>query len=452
MINSLISIFAYGFDLFIILIFMNSILGKRREDVPNIAFWGAFFLMEVILFINEYLTAPLSGGLSRPLTVTVSIVTTLGLTFLYHSTLMLRLFVTFSFQILALLGEYAFTEIMYMIRPEMFENITPALYAPMNLGSKVVLFLFTLIISSLFGNAFHFTNKGYHLLLFTTPMASLTIMLFTPLEDINQSNNQTFFLSIFVCLAILNIANYVLLDFSYKQTKELFQLKQIERLSAYQQDKYIQLSSAYKSNRSLIHDTKKHYFVIRKYLENKEYQKLDAYLDIAINDIENTHSEINTGNLVIDSFINNCKNVCDEKRIGFSTDLSVDPHRIPINNYDLCVILGNLLDNAITACTNNSTAKNYIQLTITNNDNDMFYIHMQNTYNSDNRNNRFSASGKTTSEILEHGYGLTNIKKVLENHHGIMNIYCEELFQIDIVLPIIKDEMRLMPPVIRSNR
>ena len=73
-----------------------------------------------------------------------------------------------------------------------------------------------------------------------------------------------------------------------------------------------------------MHDTKKHYFMIKKYLEKKEYQKLDAYMDISISDIENTFSEINTGNLVIDSFVSNYKNICYENGIEFSSDLSVD--------------------------------------------------------------------------------------------------------------------------------
>lgn len=445
MVHLLVEIITYGFDLFILLAYMNHILGERNKSISNIIYCGSYFFMEFILFLNEYLTSSFSNDMGFLVTVAVSFFTTLGLTFLYQSNFRIRFFTALSFQILSLFGEYVFTLIMYMIHPEIFLHITPALNTPMNLGSKVFLFLFTLIIGVVFGKAFHFPNKVYCLLVFTTPVVSLIIMLFTPLKSISQSNNQTFFLSIFLCLAILNITNYILLYMNYQQTVDMFQLKQMERLSTYQQEKYIQLSSAYKANRSLIHDTKKHYFMIKKYLEKKEYQKLDAYMDVSISDMENAYSEINTGNLVIDSFVSNYKNICHENGIEFTTDLSVDPDRIPINNYDLCIILGNILDNAFNACKNNKAANNHIELIITISDNDIFYIHEQNSYH-DAANTDSVEKSRETSDFAEHGYGLYNIRKIIEDHHGVFNTYSDDLFVNDIVIPITNYEMRILSP------
>lgn len=438
---------------------MNHFLGKQKMDISNTIFYGAYFFLELILFLNEHLTSSLNNKASFLVTVTVSFFTTLGISFLYKSNFRTRLFVAISFQILALFGEETFTSIMLIIHPEVFANITPALRTIMNLGSKVFLFLFTLIIEAIFKKAFYFSDKIHFLLVFTTPFISLTIMIFTPLKDISQSNNQTFFLSLYLCLVILNITNYILLYFNYQQTADIFQLKQMKHLSAYQQEKYVQLSSAYKANRSLIHDTKKHYFVIKKYLEKKEYQELDAYLDVSISDLESTYSEPSTGNLVIDSFVSNYKNICDENGIEFTTDLSADPNRIPINNYDLCIILGNILDNAFTACMNNQTTKNHIELTITISDNDMFYIHEQNSYNHAAdlalSNNRLRASAskpiamnqsQEMPAFPEHGYGLQNIRKITESHYGVFNIYFDDLFKTDIVIPITDDKMRILPP------
>lgn len=443
MVNLLIKIVTYGFDLFILLAYMNHILGERKENISNIIYCGSYIFLELILFLNEYLTLSLSNEISLFVTIAVSFSTTLGITFLYQSNFRIRLFAAMAFQILALFGEYAFISIMHSIRPEIFEHITPALNTPMNLGSKV--FLFTLIIGNLFTNSIYFPNKVHCLLVFTTPFVSLVIMLFTPLENIGQSNHQTFFLIIFLCLVILNITNYISLYINNQQISNMFQLKQMKRLSMYQQEKYSQLSSAYKANRSLIHDMTKHYFMIKKYLEKKEYEKLDAYLDVSISDMKNIYSEINTGNLVIDSFVSNYKNMCEKNKIQFTADLSVDPNRIPVNNYDLCIILGNILDNAFNACMSNQAAKNHIELTITISDNDMFYIHEQNSYN-DAADTAFSHKPREISIFSEHGYGLHNIKKIIENHHGIFNAYANDLFINDIVIPITNNEMRILPP------
>lgn len=447
----LIDTVTYSFDLFIILTYMNNILGERRQKFSPYFFYGAYLFMEVILFTNEYLTASLPNEPSIFITNLVSFSTTFALTFLYRSSLLSKVFTSLCFQLLVVISEYVFTMIMNLIRPTVFQHITPMLNTTMNLGSKVILFFFTLAVSLFFGKSFRNMNRGYQTLTFSTPIASLVIMLFTPLENISQSNNQSFFLIIYLCLATLNIANYVLLRFNYHQTSEIFYLKQMERLAAYQQEKYEQLSSAYKANRSLIHDTKKHYFVIRKYLENKEYQKLAAYLDVSMQDMEHTYSEVNTGNLVIDSFVGNYKNICSENHIKFHTNISIDPNRIPIHNYDLCIILGNLLDNAVNACKQNTCVSNYIKLTITSHDNDLFYIHIQNTYHHAGRPDHIPPHNNDLT-IPEHGYGLDNIKRIAENNHATFHIDSEDLFTVDIVFPVIDVRMRISPPALHSSQ
>lgn len=441
----LISVFTYVFDLFILLSYMNNILGKHKNNIPTFIFYLSYMVMEIILFINEIFTANLNNEKSLIITTFISFITTFALSFFYNANLPTRIFSSVSFQVLATFGEYAFTCIMGKINPEIFNFSTKELSVIMNLGSKVFLFFFTLTISRMFVHTF---PKGisYNLLILTTPLVTLTIMFFTPLRDINHGINRTFFTCLYFCLALLNITNYIFINHTYRQTTELFRLKQADTLIHFQQEKYKQLSCAYKSNRSLIHDTKKHYFIIKKYLENKEYEKLNAYLDISLCDMENNYSEINTGNLVIDSFVTNYKNICIENRINFITDLSVDYNRIPISDYELCIILGNILDNAINACEHNSSVNNYIKLTITSNDNDIFYIHTENTYNIAQK--KYNSTNDNELLLSEHGYGLKNIKKIVENNHGIINVYSEDLFIVDIVLPITEIDKRILnPPV-----
>ena len=55
MLQLLIHIFTYGFDLFILLKFIQNILKNRRENIPVVFFYGTGILMEIILFINEYI-------------------------------------------------------------------------------------------------------------------------------------------------------------------------------------------------------------------------------------------------------------------------------------------------------------------------------------------------------------------------------------------------------------
>lgn len=432
------NIFTYIFDLFILVVFINNLLGTRKPHISRIIVYSSFVAAELTLFVNDYFTRTVEPTLSLIICVGISFLTTLMITLFYQSSLQRRFLATTIFQIIALFGEYAFTGVITKLYPEIYEFSYRELSIIMNLGSKLVLFVIVLLLSTIFSKEYRSAKLNHALLVFTTPLITVIIMFFTPLREMSQNNNRTFFTCLYICLALLNIVNYVLIHYDYRQSINQFRLKQSEALIQFQQDNYKKLSSAYKANRSLIHDTKKHYFVIKKYIENQEYTKLLSYLDITISNMEQTYSEINTGNLVIDSFATNFMGQCAERKIDFSTDLSIDCNRIPISDYELCTILGNLLDNAINACTLNSTMHNYIRLTITITDNDIFYIQTVNTYNHE-----IKETPKDNDIFSKHGYGLKNIRETVEQNNGVINITKEETFCVDIVIPITKDKQRI---------
>ena len=439
MTDSLINLFAYAFDLFIILAFYNNTLIYRKENVPSFAFYGSFCLMEILLFANEMLTTPMSNDQYRQLlTVSISFLTSYALTFLYRSSQRHRLYSAIIFQFLAMLGENIFTLIVSYLRPSLFSIEDTALYSIMNLGSKVVLFFLALIVSMIWRRQFSIQSIRYHISLLVTPFISLLLMLLTPLEDIMLGNNRTFFLCLYLVLVLLNILNYRFIRTSLRQERELHQMEQMKQQIAFQKEKYLQLGAAYKTNRRLIHDTKKHYFILQEYLKQKKYDELFQYLKLSIEDMENTYAEINTGNLVIDAFVSNFKNVAQSHNIPFSSTLRVDADRIPIDDYELCVILGNLLDNSFNACRKNTERLNHISLTVTVSENDMFYIHIENTYDRDTA---------SPDNPLEHGYGLQNIINIVEKNHGFFKYAFEDLFSADVVIPIINVKKRLHPPV-----
>lgn len=441
MTNILITCFVYVFDLFLILTFYNNTLQYRKENVPGVIFYGSYCIMEVILFVNENATASLPENRRYYITVLVSFLTLYALAFLYQISMRHRLFSAMIFQVLAILGETVFTMLMQMIRPSIFSISDSSLIIIMNLGSKVVLFVLALMVSIFWKGRFYDQSLNYHVFILSTPLISLIVMLLTPIEDIIIGNNRTFFLCLYLSLALLNIINYWLLNKVFRQEQALHRMHQMEMQIAYQKERYIQLGTAYKTNRRLIHDTKKHYFILQEHLKRKEYEELYQYLQLSMKDIENTYTEINTGNLVIDSFVSNFKNLAQEDGIRFSTTLQIDAERIPVNDYDLCVVFGNLLDNSFNACKKNLTGQNYIMLTVSINENDIFYIHIENTYDHSEK-----PDSPKKSDFLKHGYGMDNIHNIIENYHGFVKYEFTHIFIMDIVVPIIDEKKRFHPP------
>lgn len=442
-----ITITAYAFDLFIIVLFIDKLLGKRKKQIPFPIFISCFIFMEIILYLNEYFSKNLSAKLSLMVTMLLSLLTTFGLTFLYDARIWHRIFIAVSFQILALFGEYFCTLIVQKLNPSIFMKQDETVSILMNLGSKIVLYLFILLFILFWNrNVRKYRTLQYHILLFSTPVISLIIMSATPCQLLINGEHVFFYLLLFTSLAILNIMNYLLLEKVFSTAELKMKYHTLEQQMQYQKDKYIQLGAAYKNGRSILHDTKKHYFAISEYIKHKQYDRLQDYLHTSMEKLETTYASINTGNLVIDSFVSNFKTVAKNNSIYFEENISIDANRIPINDYDLCVIIGNLLDNCFNACSQLTHPEKFIQFEMYINDNDTFLIHTKNPY----------VSTKPEKETpfdysIKHGYGLDNIKRIAEENHGILRVCKDEYFDIIIIIPIIDIHKRFHPPLSKRD-
>lgn len=66
--------------------------------------------------------------------------------------------------------------------------------------------------------------------------------------------------------------------------------------------------------------------------------------------MEHSFIKINTDNLVIDAFVISQLSLTEQEHIYYETDIHVNTELIPIDNYALYIILGNLLSNSMQEC------------------------------------------------------------------------------------------------------
>ena len=124
---------------------------------------------------------------------------------------------------------------------------------------------------------------------------------------------------------------------------------------------------------------KNHYFAISEMLKQQQTEQLDAYLHSAINDIEANYISVNSGNLVLDAFISSFEMLAKEKQFAFSQKITLQPTQIPVSDYDLCTIVGNMLDNASEAVCKSRNPNRYVHFNVCISENNTFVIHMRNT-------------------------------------------------------------------------
>jgi len=216
----------------------------------------------------------------------------------------------------------------------------------------------------------------------------------------------TFSLSIIEMLLI-----YVLLIFS-NEMKEKFTLKMNLERNIY--DKRI--INMYTQMLGWRHDFRNHINVILGKLQYKDKEDAISYIYEMSSDIYRLEQNIYTDNVVINSILLSKKKESEEHNIKISLDLNMD-YDIKVSDIDMCIILGNLLDNSIEACSN-IEGDRFIDLKIVLQANRLI-IKISN--NTNGNLNEVDGKFLTTKKSGIHGLGLMQIDEIVKKYNGYIN-------------------------------
>ena len=209
-------------------------------------------------------------------------------------------------------------------------------------------------------------------------------------------------------------------------------------MAAYQQDlmeKHCEeVENMYRQTRGWRHDYRNHIQTMKVYLDMGRYEELADYLEQLNADLTTVDTVIKTGNVMIDAILNSKISVARAKQIHVDAKATV-PRQLSVAEVDLCVILGNLLDNAIEACLriprdDQRFIRVYIDVL-----KGQLYLYVLNATAGKLR--QHGGTYLSTKTAREHGYGLMRMDRVVEKYHGYLNRQDEEgVFATEILLPL----------------
>lgn len=188
--------------------------------------------------------------------------------------------------------------------------------------------------------------------------------------------------------------------------------------------------------RSIKHDINNHFFCIRSYLEKGCIEDAINYIFNIDNRLTQTDIFSNSGNIVIDALLNNRFEIFRSEGIKINTTVRI-PKKLKIRNDDLCIVLSNVLDNAIDACKNNKSGEKFIDLSIEYKK-ELLFIDIKNNFEDEpiELNGEFITI-KENSKF--HGIGLKNVKSTVEKYNGYVNINInDKIFTLNIFMCDIK--------------
>ena len=180
------------------------------------------------------------------------------------------------------------------------------------------------------------------------------------------------------------------------------------------------------------HDFNNHLGVIYGLLENGETENATSYASQLIKTAEEYRNIADLPYSMIRAMLNYKLSGAREDGIELRLDIHV-PEGLPLNEFDLTVILGNLLDNAVEGCKNVDADKRYIRLELTYKP-DYLVLQIENPLNRAPVK-KGGAYRTTKPDFDAHGFGLNNIAYLVSRHNGLIKIEPEGgVFRVGIAL------------------
>lgn len=335
-----------------------------------------------------------------------SILTYIGIIYLFfHDTLKKEIFFIILFLIstfLADINSYVLIEISYKFISSYNDILQSLLIIVYN---KTILGVLAYLIAKL-SNVKRNDDKihyGYFLSIPTISVFIIYTMMQSNLFDMEPM--LSIICRIISCIiVVLNVL--ISIKFTHVMQSKDRQIKDEEQKS--QELHYMLLEEKVESSKKFIHDFKKHINMINAYVYDEDWDKLKVYLNELSTEIKKDESFVLTGNKLIDLCLHANKDALTINTIEIKHDIKIKDVS-PVTEFDFNIVFSNILDNAIESCIRTSGHFIKIKLDKTN---DLVVLKVINPCLEVKEN------FETLKDENEHGYGISNIKKIVEKYDG----------------------------------
>ena len=236
-----------------------------------------------------------------------------------------------------------------------------------------------------------------------------------------------------LCLGILLIINAMIFniyDVLIEQYIAIYEKKLLEQQNKSYKNQFEIIKESNDNMRLLKHDIKNHMYILEDMVRRDDREKILEYINDVENMIDIKRQFSNSGNIEIDSIINYKLSAAEDMGAKLKIDIRV-PAKLAIKEFDINVILSNILDNAVEAI--KFVENKFIEIKIEFSKG-VLYICVKNSYLKIDIDEK--GEFKTTKQDSQnHGLGLNSIKRTAEKYNGTMITELEEnKFTVKVLL------------------
>jgi signal transduction histidine kinase len=257
---------------------------------------------------------------------------------------------------------------------------------------------------------------------FLLPMGVLAV--FSVLEVVNYRVHFTYTLSLFFQIGVLlfvlitSVVGGGFIRDALKLRSDEQRLKYEMELMEYRMEEQKKHQQLLLENQETVraqrHDLRHQLAVIRSFSQQDGDPRLTEYLDTLIAEIPSERGRLYCENAAVNAVVSHYAAQAEKQGVELSIQLTVPERTEQISDSNLCVILGNLFENAIEACGRMTEGRRFIRLR-SRLQYGVLTIAMDNSFNG----KALKKDGKfLSSKRDEIGTGLQSVTAMAEKHGG----------------------------------
>ena len=205
-------------------------------------------------------------------------------------------------------------------------------------------------------------------------------------------------------------------DLKYELDSYKWQMEEITK-----QEEEIRL--LHSNTRKLKHDMRNHLMVMTSYINSGDYENARKYISEILDKLNAVRSYVETGNPLLNHILNDKLEVCRQEGIDVKADIGKASFE-KMKGIDFSAVFSNAVDNAIEAA--RTEARKEISIS----------VYEKKGYDVITVKNRIAESvleknpelHSTKADGEKHGFGVGQIKEIVESYGGMTDFYEEEDF------------------------
>lgn len=206
----------------------------------------------------------------------------------------------------------------------------------------------------------------------------------------------------------------------YRNMRE--ETKQIKLEKEFLEFNYKSIYKCYQESEEILHDFKTHILIILDMIEKEEKNKAIEYINGIRKPIIGLENNFWLGNSTIDMILN--YRCAEARQMNINVVYNINHFNVKdleVDEGDLCIILDNILSNAIEANDKLKKSERFIELTIQY-INEMIIITCKNSFDSSKL--KFDNKGKIKSskQGILHGVGMQSIENIVGKYNGFLKL------------------------------